>query len=185
LEVDIMRQLQMLDKAGRLHIVRMRQNELLILRGREHLLAELAGAQRAVDQRHRHGLALALPESQAIAAGEARRFRGRGLELVDHLAFGQRDLAKRHREADILGKELDLDLAKADFTCEGMIAAIAALSRITEREQKAFVAAREILQPQVAVGGEAERLAREIADWLIGPGIRRRLDQAVTTENVG
>src|SRR5215467_5739813 len=105
----------------------MRHHELFVLRGREHLLAELAGAKRAIDQRHRHAFALALAEGEAIAAGEAWRFRRRALELIDHLAFGQRNRAERHGKADVLGKEFDVDLAKADFTGKGMVAAIAAL----------------------------------------------------------
>ena len=81
--------------------------------------------------------------------------RGRALELVDHLAFGQRDRAERHGEADILGEEFDLDLAEADFAGEGMVAAVAALRRIAERQQEALVGARQVLQAQIAVGGKA------------------------------
>ena len=62
--------------------------------------------------------------------------------------------AERHREADLLGEEFDLDLAEADFAGEGMVAAIAALRRIAERQQETLVAARQVLQPQVAVGGK-------------------------------
>ncbi len=84
--------------------------------------------------------------------GASRR---RALELVDHLAFGQRDRAERHGEADILGHEFDLDLAEADFAGERMVAAVAALRRIAERQQKALVAARQILQAQIAIGRES------------------------------
>ena len=66
------------------------------------LFAELARAQGAIDQRHGHRLALALPERQPIAAREARRLGRRALELVDHLAFGHGDAAERNREADAL-----------------------------------------------------------------------------------
>ena len=45
-------------------------------------------------------------------------------------------------------------LADADFADEGMRAAIAALRRIAEREQEALVAARQRLQPHVALGRE-------------------------------
>ena len=105
-----------------------------------------------------------LAEGEPIAAREARRLGRRALELVDHLALGDGDAAERHREADLLGDELDLDFAEADFAGERMRAAIAALGRIAERQQKAFVAAREILQAQVAVGRKIQRLAREVAD---------------------
>src|SRR5665213_4360521 len=105
----------MLDKAGRLHNVGMRHHEFLILRRRQNLLAELARAKRAIDQRHRHGLALALPESKPVATGKTWRLRRRTLELGDHLAFGQRDRTERHGEADIFGHEFDLDLAEPDL----------------------------------------------------------------------
>src|SRR5262249_14456382 len=104
------------------------------------------------------------------AAGEARRFRRRSLELVDHLAFGQLDRAERHGEANVFRKELDLDLAEADFAGEGMVAAIAALRRISHGKQEAFIGAGEILQAEIAVGGKVERLAGEIADRRTGFG---------------
>src|SRR5215471_9789709 len=185
LEVDIVGQLQVLDKARRLHIVGMRHHELFVLRGRNNLLAKLAGAQRAIDQRHRHGLALALAEGEAIAPSKARRLARRTLKLVHHLALGERDRSQRHGEACIFGKELDLDVAKTDFSGEGMVAAITALRRIAERQQKPLVGAREILQPQVAVCRKAQGLAREIAHGRLGLPLRRRLDQAVAAENVG
>src|SRR4051794_7709774 len=40
LEIDIMRQLQVLDEAGRLHIVRMRHHEFLVLRRSKDLFAK-------------------------------------------------------------------------------------------------------------------------------------------------
>ena len=95
LEVDIVRQLQMLDEAGRLDIVGVRDDEFLVLRGGGDVLAELARAQRPVAERHRHRLALGLAEHQPVAAGELRRRLGRALELVDHLAFGDADAAER------------------------------------------------------------------------------------------
>ncbi len=137
LEVDVMRQLEMLDEAGRLDVVGMRQHEFLVLRGRDDLLAELLRAQRAIDQRHRHGLALGLAEDEAVAGGELRRRRGRALELVDHLAFRDVDPAERHGEAELLGEEFDRDGADPDFADEGMGAAEAALGRIGEPEQPA------------------------------------------------
>src|SRR5258707_2816161 len=67
-----------------------------LFRSRRALLVELAGAQRAIDQRHRHRLALALAEGEAVATGELRRRRRRALELVDHLAFGDTDRSEEH-----------------------------------------------------------------------------------------
>ena len=48
LEIHIVRQLQMLDEAGRLHIVGVRDHELLVLRRRDDVLAQFARPQRAV-----------------------------------------------------------------------------------------------------------------------------------------
>ena len=67
--------------------------------------------------------------------------------------------AERHGKADIFGEKFDLDLAEADFAGERMVAAVAALRRVAERQQKALVGARQILQPQIAVGRKA-RAAR-------------------------
>ena len=141
LEVDIVRQLQMLDEAGRLDIVGVRDDEFLVLRGGDDILAEFGGAQRAVAERHGHRLALALAEDQAIAAGELRRRLGRALELVDHLAFGDADAAERHGKRQFRHVEFQLDLADADLADEGMVAGIAALGGIAERQQKPLVAA--------------------------------------------
>src|SRR5262245_9451163 len=105
----------------------MRHHELFVLSGRQHLLTQLAGAQAAVDQRHRHGLALTLAEGEPIAASEAWRFCRGSLELIDHLAFGERERAQRHDEADVFGEKLHLHLTEPDLAGEGMIAAITAL----------------------------------------------------------
>ena len=99
---------------------------------------------------------------------------GRALELVDHLALGDRDAAERDGEAELRDVELDLDLADADLADEGMGAGIAALGRIAEREQKALVAARQRLQAQVAVQREFERLAGEVAGHVVASRQRRR-----------
>src|SRR5262249_31045107 len=160
-----------------LHVVGMRQYEFLVLRRRRYVLAELARAQGAIDQRHRHRLALALSEGEPIAAGETRRLGRRSLELVDHLALGHRDPAKRDGETDLLGEKLDLDLAKADLAGKRMGAAEAALRRVAERQQEALVAAGEILQADVAPGRKRERIAREIAHRR-GTVLRALLDEA-------
>ena len=163
----------------------MRQHELLVLRGRQRVLAEFARPQRTIDQRHRHGLAFRLAERQPIAAREARRLGRRAFELVHHLTLGHIDGAKRHRKAGILGHKFQLHFAKADFAREWMRTAIAALGRIAERQQKALVTARQILQAQIAIGRKAQRLARQIADRRISVGLRRGFDQAIAAENIG
>src|SRR5215468_7050908 len=118
-----MRQLEVLDEAGRLHVVGMREDELLVLRRRRDVLAELACAQRAIDQRHRHRLALAVAEAEAIAARESRRLRRRATELVDGLALGHGEAAERNGETGFLGDERHLDLADPDLAGERMVAA--------------------------------------------------------------
>ncbi|CEG10563.1 hypothetical protein BN961_04003 [Afipia felis] len=174
----------MFDEAGCLNIVRMRQHELLILRGSPHVLAEFSGAQGAIDQRHRHRLALGLAEVNAVAACEAGGFGFRALELVYHLAFRDGDRSERHGKADLGGDDIDLDFADTDFTGERVVAAVAALRRIAERQQKALIASREVLQAQIPIRGKVQRLAREIADGMVGDVRRRGFDQAVLTENV-
>src|SRR5215468_1222383 len=174
----------MLDESGRLDVVRVRKNELLVLRRCAGLLAQLARTQGPVDERHGHRLALALPERETVSAREARRLGRRAFELVDHLTFGHGDRAERHREADLLGEEFDLDLAEADLAGERMGAAEAALSRVAQREQKALVAARKVLQAHVAFGRKRQRLARQIADRCIGWARRGPFDQAVGGEQI-
>ena len=67
----------------------------------------------------------------------------------------------------------------------GCVRPIAALGRIAEREQEAFVAAREVLQPHVAVGRKRQRLAREVADRALRIVRRQRLDQIIRGQQVG
>src|SRR5262245_61380802 len=175
----------MLDESGRLDVVRVRKNELLVLRRCAGLLAELARPQGTVDERHGHGLALALPERETVSAREARRLGRRAFELVDHLTLGHRDRAERDREADLLGEEFDLDLAEADLAGERMGAAETALGRVAEREQKTLVPAREILQADIAFSGKRQGLARQIADRCIGWARHGPFDEAVGGEEVG
>ena len=165
LEVDVMGQLQVLDEAGRLHVVAMGEHEFLVLRRARALFAEFVGAQRAVDQRHRHRLALALAEHQAIAAGETRRLAvaaALNWLTIWHSVSGDR--SERRGEAELGDEHLDLDLAEADFADERMVAAVAALGRIAEPEQEALVAARQRLQPRVARGGKFGRVAGDVGD---------------------
>ncbi len=117
----------MLHEARGLHIVGMRQHEFLVLGRRLDLLAKLPRPQCAIDQCHGHGLTLALPECEAVAARKARRLRRRAPELVDRLAFRDCNAAQGNREAHLLREHLDFDLAKPDFPRERMGAAVTAL----------------------------------------------------------
>jgi hypothetical protein len=114
LEIDVVRQLDVLDEAGRLDVVAVHQDEFLVLRGAPVLSSPSScPAQRAVDQAHRDGLAFGLAEDQAIAAGELRRLGAAALELVHRLAFGQLDLADLDGEAQLGDVDLDRDGADA------------------------------------------------------------------------
>jgi hypothetical protein len=185
LEVDVMRQLEMLDEACRLHIVAMRQHEFLVLGRRDDVLAEFACPERPVAQRHRHRLALGLAEHEAIPTGELRRHLGRSLELVDHLALGELHPPDHHREAEFGDHHLDIDLADADFAHEGMAARIAALGRIGECEQEPLVTARQRLQPCIAAHRIFGRGAGDVGHRARGIGQRIILDQPLVPQNVG
>ena len=50
------------------------------------------------------------------------------------------------------------------------------------RQQEPFVAARQRLQPHVAAGGKAQRLARQIAGFAIGRTVR--FQQSLVAQNV-
>ena len=176
-----MRQLQVLHEARRLDVVGMRQHELLVLRRRGGRFGEFLGTQRAIDQRHRHGLALAMAEGEPVAARELRRHVVRARELVDHVAFGDVDLGDLDGEAQLLGHEADGHLAVADLADEGMVVAVAALGRVAQRQQEAFVAARQVLQAHRAARRQGERLARQVFRRAI---VRRRLQHALALEDV-
>src|SRR5262249_60391299 len=101
------------------------------------------------------------------------------VELVHHLAFGHGDLADRHRKVELLRNDLHLDEAVADFAGEGMRMRVAALRGVAHREEESFVAAREVLQPRRARGGERTRTAREIEGLRVAGRRLLRLDQAL------
>ncbi len=137
----------MLDEAGRLDVVAVVQHEFDVLRRRGDVLAELLRAHRAIDQRHRHRLALGVAEHQAVAAGELRRRGLRALELVDHLAFGQRRARRcRWRSRVPAARSPSPTSPMRISPANGMRAAIAALRRVAHRQQEPLVAARQGLQ---------------------------------------
>src|SRR5262249_35781430 len=159
-----MRQLEMLHEAGRLDVVAVIENEFFVLWRRARRLAELARPQRPVDERHRHRLALGVAERQPIPARELWRRHRRSRELVHHLTLGHGELADRDRESELLGYQLELDLADADLRCERVIASVAALRRVAQCEEEALVGASQVLEPHVARRGKNERLPRHVAD---------------------
>lgn len=162
----------------------MREHELLHLRGRLHGLAELVGAQRAVDQAHRHGLALAVAEGQAVAARELRRLALAARELVDHFAFGDLQVADGDGEVELLGRKLELHAAEADLAHEGVAVRVAALRGIGHGQQEALVAAREVLQPRGPVGRKAQRRAREVDRCGVAGRHRAGFDQPLLVQQI-
>src|SRR4029450_13989481 len=120
----------MLDEPGRLHGVAVRRDKLLVLRRCADLLTEFTCAQGAVDERHGHRLAFALPERETVTAREARRLARWAFELVDRWTFGHGDAAERDGETELLGEEFDLDLAEADLAGEWMGPAETPLDRV-------------------------------------------------------
>ncbi len=92
---------------------------------------------------------------------------------------------ERYGERQLRHVEFDLDLADADFADEGMVAGIAALGGIAERQQKTLVAACQRLQADVARHREFQRLAGDVAGDMVLRHVAIRLDQAFAGEDVG
>ncbi len=61
----------------------------------------------------------------------------------------------------------------------------AALGRIAERQEEALVAASEVLQAQIAAGGEVQRLAGEVRHGSVRIAGRVALDEVVGAEQIG
>ncbi len=175
----------MLDKAGRLHIVRMGNDEFFVLRGGCHICIEFANAKRTITKRHRHGFAFTLPEHQTIAAGELWCLLGRAFELAHHLAFGQLNTAKRNGKAELGHIELNLHLTNADLTDKWMRVAITALRGIPQRQQEAFITTRQSLQAQIARHRKRPRFAGKIARLMPIRHCTIFFDHPVDTENIG
>src|SRR3546814_9218318 len=78
------------------------------------------------------------------------------------------------------------DVCSSDLLSgEGMVAPVAALRRVAERQKEALVTAREVLQAQVAPGREAQWLARQVADRHLVVQCDLLLDEALVVEDVG
>ena len=126
-----------------------------------------------------------MTKGQPITARELRRSLLRTGELVDHLTFGERDFADIDRETEFFGNELNRNFAHPDLTGERMVAAKAALHRVGEAEQEAFVTAREGLQPHVAAGRKLNGITRQVGGARIAAGSALGLHQPFLAENVG
>src|SRR5690554_1941978 len=100
-----------------------------------------------------------MAESQAIAAGELRRLAFAADELIDHLAFADLDLAQSNGKPQLFGLDPYLHRPYAYLAREGVVAAIPALSRISQGQQEPFIAARQRLQALRPAGGKIQRLA--------------------------
>jgi hypothetical protein len=99
LEVDVMRQLDVFEKPVAWMLSAWESTNSSSCAGAP-ALSSPSSSQRSArsTSAHRDRLALGLAEDQPVAAGELRRFGLRAGELVDRLAFGQRDLADLDRE---------------------------------------------------------------------------------------
>src|SRR5690606_33402331 len=101
--------------------------------------------------------ALGLTKAQPVAPGEPRCFGLVAAKLVDHVAFGDLDVSDSHREAKLLRRDFNRCLAIADLPGKRVIAAIATLGGVAQRQQKAFVTPGQRLQPNAAISRVAER----------------------------
>src|SRR4029077_16891851 len=103
-------------------------------------------------------LPLGAAEDETVASSELC-WSGRGaLELIDHLALGDRDRRDLDREAQLLGREAHRHLAVTDLAGERMIPPVAPLGGVAHRQEKALVPARQVLQAHVSTGRERQRL---------------------------
>ena len=131
----------MLDEAGRLNVVAMRQHELLILRWcADKILAKLPPAQCPVDKCHGNGLSFLLSENKPVAPRELRRLTFRALELVYGFALGHFDLADSDGKSKLRNVNFNLDNSDPQLTDKGMVARIAPLRRIAQTKKKSFIA---------------------------------------------
>lgn len=135
----------MRDKACGFDIVGMRQHELFILRRACRVLAVLWSLQRTIDQRHCHRFALAHAEHQPVAAREVRPLTRRVDKTVDHFTLGHQQFADVHRKSQLFRHNRYVDIAAADLACERVVATVAALGGVGQRQQIAFVAAHQLL----------------------------------------
>ncbi len=67
-------------------------------------------------------------------------------KAVDHFALGQQDFADIDGETELFRHDLHRNVAGADLAGERVVAAVAALGGVAERQQKTFVAAHQLLQ---------------------------------------
>ena len=82
-----------------------------------------------------------MAKGKPIAARELRRLLNGAFKLIDHLTFGESDLAKIDLEAQFFWYKGNGYFAHANFTGKGMITAKSALHGISKPEQKTLVTA--------------------------------------------
>ena len=168
LEIDIVGKFKVRNETGRLDVIGMRQHKLFILSGARHFFAVLRRLERTVHQRHRHRFTLAHAERQAVAAGKVRRFILRGDKAVNHFAFGHQQFTDIDGESQLFGSDLHRDVAAANFTGKRVVAPVAALGGVGQRQQIALVAARQLLQARRARAGIDRRMAGDIVGLRVG-----------------
>src|SRR5476649_227233 len=139
LEVNVVRQFQMLHEARCFDVVAVIEHEFRVLRRRRNGLAKFLCAQGTVYQRHRHGLTLRVAKREAVPLRERGRHIAAARELVDHLALGDVDIAYLHRESQLFKFQFDGDFAITNLAGERMRIRIAALRGITDSKQETLI----------------------------------------------
>ena len=177
LEIDVVRQLEVRDEARGLDVIRVGQHKLFVLRRASNVLAVVRCLQGAVDQRHGHRLAFAEAKHQPVAAGKVRVFIFGRDKTVHHFTLGHQQFADVHRKTQLFRHDFDVDIAAANFGGKRVVAPVATLGGVGQRQQIALVAAHQLLQ----AGRTRARVNRRRAGDVIrcAAGVRFRLRQAL------
>ena len=169
-----MRQLEVRDKAGGLNVIRVGQHELFVLCRACNMLAVVRRLERTVNQRHRHRLALAQAIHQPVAAGKMRIFILWRDKTVDHFALGHQQFADVHRKTQLFRHNFDIEITAADLCRERVVAPVAALRGVGQRQQIPFIAAHQLLQAGRARTGIDRRRAGDVIRCAAGVFFRLR-----------
>ena len=111
-----------------------------------------------------------------------RRFILRVDKAVDHFAFGHQQFANSDGEAQLFRDDLHRDVAAANFPGKRMVAPVAALGGVGQRQQVALVAAHQLLQARRARTGINRRMAGDVVGLRVS--ILLRLRQSLLDEQI-
>ena len=158
-----MGQFDMFEEPSCLHIIRMGQDKLCVLRGRAHIiLTQFLPSQGAIHEGHGNRFAFGLPKDQTITAGELRRLGLAACELVHGFTFADRDLAQINGKAQFGNIHRHSQAPDPQFAHERVVARIAPLRGISHGENKPLIATRQGLKFQRTIRREIQGLARQI-----------------------